>query len=446
MGKKKNKSGIKPWHNQYNQLNLYQLLTGTIPKRIRSIEAAKTRLSMSRSVYTTDVERANIEKSLAAIEDAYSKVRKALTDGEDMKRWKELPGLEAAVQQVNGINLLGVQAKRAPGSKFQVPKFVDNHSLSNTKSMKPSPFATGANGEPLRKSIKSKIKVEVEDEIEEGEIVVKDEDEDEPGIPLDVRSPDRVPSPESVDLNHDAQPEPHQFGRTYTPGFGHYPHGPPAHYMPQPPLPRHFYPQNHWHYAPNHYWHSPHPAAYPSAIMSHYNSGFVGFAPAGMIGQPHPQSPYPSNDQYPPLRAIPQHFGVPFPALARNGAFLPAPSLPDAPTSPIQPSKPSPSTGPEEAPPSSPLVARRLQDERNRKRKLSESPVSSSGTSRALKRRCSAHRLDVEDNHHDHTKFPRSASGPPDFGTWFQEQVADSKKKLRQLERALKPAGDRPGA
>lgn len=84
MGRSKGarkKTGIKPWHSIYVPLNLPDLVVGVIPKRIRSIEAAKARLKTARSVRAARVEWQLIDTNLSAIDSAYSKIRTALRDG-----------------------------------------------------------------------------------------------------------------------------------------------------------------------------------------------------------------------------------------------------------------------------------------------------------------------------------------------------------------------------
>lgn len=82
MGKKKAKSkGTKPWYSAYNHLNLSGLITGVIPKLFRSIDGARARLNAARTAKAANVERRHIKTKLAAIDEAYSKIRKALRDG-----------------------------------------------------------------------------------------------------------------------------------------------------------------------------------------------------------------------------------------------------------------------------------------------------------------------------------------------------------------------------
>lgn len=84
MAKKKGKpNGIKPWYSQYNQLQLPDLISGLIPKRIRNIQAAQARLDKhtGRSGFAVDFERHHIVKNLAEIDDALARIEKALVDG-----------------------------------------------------------------------------------------------------------------------------------------------------------------------------------------------------------------------------------------------------------------------------------------------------------------------------------------------------------------------------
>lgn len=81
MGRKKSgKSKAKPWHKAYSHLNISQLLAGPIPKRLRAIDGAKTRLKRATTVKAAGVERRLIERSLKDIGDVYLRIKKALSD------------------------------------------------------------------------------------------------------------------------------------------------------------------------------------------------------------------------------------------------------------------------------------------------------------------------------------------------------------------------------
>lgn len=81
MGPKKKKSKSKPWHKAYAHLSLTSLLDGKIPKRIRSINAAKARLTRARTVKSADVERRHINTCLEAVDSILSRTREALLKG-----------------------------------------------------------------------------------------------------------------------------------------------------------------------------------------------------------------------------------------------------------------------------------------------------------------------------------------------------------------------------
>lgn len=81
MGRKKTKkSKGKLWHKAYAHLNIPQLLAGPIPKRLRAINGAKTRLKRATTVKAAGVERRLIERSLKDIGDVYLRIKKALSD------------------------------------------------------------------------------------------------------------------------------------------------------------------------------------------------------------------------------------------------------------------------------------------------------------------------------------------------------------------------------
>ncbi|KAG6361055.1 hypothetical protein INS49_009275 [Diaporthe citri] len=147
------KANIKPWHTPYARLNLSGLVGGVIPKRIRAIEGAKARLKTARTVRAAAVEWRHIDTNLSAIDSVYTKIRTALRNG-------------------------GIPGRLV---KFNIPKFDESSSTSNTKVIKSDDLATAAikKGESVQKHIKD----EFEDELEDGEVKdeIKEETEDEPG-------------------------------------------------------------------------------------------------------------------------------------------------------------------------------------------------------------------------------------------------------------------------
>lgn len=80
MARKKSRK-TKPWHRAYAGFNLSQLVNGAIPKRIRVIDRAKPRFKEARTVKAAAAEYRHIQRNLTAIDDAYSKIKKHLSDG-----------------------------------------------------------------------------------------------------------------------------------------------------------------------------------------------------------------------------------------------------------------------------------------------------------------------------------------------------------------------------
>lgn len=77
----KPKGATNSWHRAYRQLHFPNLINGTIPKHIRSIDAAKARLRSAKSVKAANAEHQHIATRLAKIDGAYSRIRDALRDG-----------------------------------------------------------------------------------------------------------------------------------------------------------------------------------------------------------------------------------------------------------------------------------------------------------------------------------------------------------------------------
>lgn len=79
MGRKKTKkSKAKLWLKAYAHLNIPQLLSGQIPKRVRAIHTAKTRLERATTVKAAGVERRLIERNLKDIGEVYLIINTAL--------------------------------------------------------------------------------------------------------------------------------------------------------------------------------------------------------------------------------------------------------------------------------------------------------------------------------------------------------------------------------
>lgn len=79
MGRKKTeKSKAKQWRKAYAHLNIPQLIAGQIPKRVRAIDTAKTRLQRATTVKAARVEHRLIERNLKDISEVYLIINTAL--------------------------------------------------------------------------------------------------------------------------------------------------------------------------------------------------------------------------------------------------------------------------------------------------------------------------------------------------------------------------------
>lgn len=347
-----------------------------------------------------------------------------------MHRWNEFPGLEVAVNQVNDISWADLRGRGIPGGafKFDIPKFDDSLSTSNDKVIKSDDVATGANGEPVQKHMKDEVK----EELEEGEIKdeIKEENADEPGVPLDIGPSER-----------------HQDGYPYQPGFGDFPPGSLLQSMPQSSDTHPGHPRAYRHGLLHQY---SQPLFTPFfAVIPYYSIEFPSPRPDDLIrGGGGPQSPYAASD--PQLHALPPRVGGSTPSRIRSPTFIPSPSL--ARPGRVNPSsnltrEPSPAKTPPSASPLEPAAANQPEGQRRAKRKLSTvTDASTSAPRRPLKRRlpvASDFMSDDDEPQRSRSKRTLPVGGHSDFGTWFQEQVAGSKKKLSHLEHASAPIGNK---
>lgn len=330
----------------------------------------------------------------------------------DMYRWNEFPGLEEAVKQVNAIDWSGLQA--APGGpvKFNMPKFDDDSSLSNTLE-------------------EGEIK-------DESEIDMKEEAEDEPGLSLDAGQPERHPPPEML------QPQPQQYGNPCGPDSGDSgPSGSPTPSMAQSPVPHPAHQPIYWHELPHLYGQRSFPLSYP--FMPYYNIGLPSYGPESLFPRGnYPQSPYSAG--HPQLHASPQplvgptHPGVPLLASLPSRSRSP----PGLETSSSNSHKePSPDTKSPSVPPLDSTISEPPGSQQRDNRKLPISTeTSTSVSSRPLKRRrpvASDFMSDDDEPPYNRTKHKPLESGPRDFGTWFQQQVVGRKKRLCHLEHTSVP-------
>lgn len=361
-----------------------------------------------------------------------------------MHRWNEFPGLELAVNKVNGIDWSDLRGIPGGPFTFDMPKFQDGPLPGNTKVSPTGNAATALvnNGGPVQKH----MKVEVESELEEGEIVeIKQETKEEPGVPLDI-APSNAPSPpESSSRSYHTQSVPLHYGYPYQPGFQNCPPGTLSQWAPEAPAPPPGYPSDDWHGLPYHY----HQPSFPSyyAAAPYYNFASRSSGPEASASGANPRPSY--GALHPQLHAFPPRFAIPTPGASRlaNPRF---PSLP-----PRDCSKPATDVKLEPSrttnPPSASTSELNQPDSQQRvKRELSTSTDSSnSGAIRLLKRLrplATDFMSDDDDPQHVQIKDSQLANGLPDFGTWFQDQVTGSKKKLSHLEHASALVGTKKGA
>lgn len=352
-----------------------------------------------------------------------------------MHRWTEFPGLAAVVKQVNDLTWSDLQGGGIPGRpvKFHMPEFDDTPLTSDTKAVKSDHLATV----PIknRESLHKHIKDEFEDELEEGEIRddIKEETEDEQGVSLDIGAP-----------------EPHQHGYSYESGFGDCPPGSLLQSMPQSSVPHPDYPRVYWHRLPHHYSRPVFTPFY--AIIPYYSIDIPSSGSDDLIrGKSDTQFSYGANCPQP--HASPPNFvGSSHPG-ARPPAFLGSASFPctgHSITSSNLPQEPSTST---KLPPTSslrPVITNQPESQRRDKRKTPTSTdTSTSVPRRPLKRRrpvASDFWSDDDEPQYNRSNPTLPANGMSDFGSWFQERVTGSKKKLSHLENVSKPTSNKMGS
>lgn len=334
----------------------------------------------------------------------------------DMYRWNEFPGLEEAVKQVNDFDWSGLQA--APGGpvKFNMPKFDDDPSLSNTLE-------------------EGEIK-------DESEIDMKEEAEDEPGVSLDVGQPERHPPPEML------QPQPQQYGYPCEPDSGESrPSGSPTPSMAQSPVPHLAHQPIYRHELPHLYGQRSFPFSYP--LMPYYDIGFPSYGPdSSFHSGAYPQ--FPDGAGHPQLHAFSQPLvgstpqGIPLrdPLPSRS---LPSPGLGTSGSNSNK--EPSRDTNLPSISPLDTAISEPPGSQQRDKRKIPiMTETSTSVSSRPLKRRrpvASDFMSDDDEPPYSQTKHKPPESGLPDFGTWFQQQVTSRKKSLAHLEHASAPIPNR---
>lgn len=334
-----------------------------------------------------------------------------------MYRWNEFPGLEEAVKKVNDMYWSGLQGVPGGPFRFNIPKFDDNPSLSNTLE-------------------EGEIKEEIETEI-------KQEPKDDPSVSLDFGQRELLPPQQSATPNQ-LQPPAHQNAYPYKPDSGgSRPSGSPTPSVAQSPIPHPVHHPIYWHGLPHHHYQPLLPPSYP--FMPYYNIGFPFYGPDSPFHRgTYPQFSYGAG--HPELHAFPERLVGPTPPGTPLLASLPSRSLPPPGlrTSSSNPHKePSPDTKPPSASALRIAISEPPDSQKRDKRKFPMSTnTSASVSSRPLKRRrpvASDFMSDDDepkDNQNQHTPL---ANGLSDFGTWFQQRVTGSKKKLSHLEHVSAP-------
>lgn len=264
----------------------------------------------------------------------------------------------------------------------------------------------------------------------------------------DVEPPRGHPQPESVTCNQ-PQPLPHQNGRSYRADSAECPPGYHIQAMPQSPITNQGHHPINWDELAHHYYHLVSPHFYP--VMPYYNTGFLPYGPdrSVRIGVD-PQSPHGAGHSQ--VHAPPQRVagttppGIPTPGLTQSPHV---PSLGLKNPSSILPQEPSPAIKQSSTSPFRATVLKGHDSQQHHKRKLLASTETSTfEPDRPRKRRlpvASDFMSDDDEPEHNARKHTLPTNGVPDFGTWFQDQVTGSKKKLSHRHQASATTGDRKG-
>lgn len=267
-------------------------------------------------------------------------------------------------------------------------------------------------------------------------------------MPLDVRPLQHPSEPESAAHNQ-LELLPHQNGSSCNADSAECPPGYHIQAMPQSPITNHGHHPTNWDELAHHYYHLLSPHFHP--VTPYYNNGFLTYSPHSSV---HigvgPQSPHGAGRSQ--VHALPQHVaGTTPPGIPTHG-LTPSPHVPSLglqkPSSNL-PQEASPATKP---PSASPLRAPILEEhgsQHHHKGKFSTSTDSSTSEPiRPRKRRlpvASDFMSDDDEPENNPRKHTLPVNGVPDFGTWFQDQVTGSKKKLSHRHQASATTGDRKG-
>lgn len=340
-----------------------------------------------------------------------------------MHRWNEFPGLEAAVNRVNGIGWSDLQGRAIPGGpvKYDVPTFDDVSSLSDSLE---------------------------EGEIKEVDTEIKKENEHGPALSLDVGPLKRLAQPESATCN---QPQhlPHQNSNSCKADSAERPPGYYIQAMPQSPITNHGHHPTNWDELAHHYYQLLSPHFYP--VMPYYNTDFLPYGPDSSVRtRVGPQSPHGAGHSQ--VHALPQRVAGTTPPRIPTYGLTPSPhdtSLGLQNQSSNLPQEPSPATNPPSASPLRATILGEHGSQHHHKRKFPTSTDSSTSEPKPPRKRrlpvASDFMSDDDEPENKPRKHTLPANGVPDFGTWFQDQVTGSKKKLSHLKQASAATGDRKG-
>lgn len=264
----------------------------------------------------------------------------------------------------------------------------------------------------------------------------------------DVEPPKGHPQPESVTCNQ-PQPLPHQNDRSCKADSAECPPGYHIQAMPHSPITNQGHHPTNWDELAHHYYHLVSPHFYP--VMPYYNTGFLPYGPVSSFRRGvDPQSPHGAGHSQ--VHALPQlvaettppgiatHGLTPSPHVLSLGLQKPRSNLPQ---------EASPATKPSSGSPMRAQILEEHGSQHHQKRKFPTSTDSSTSEPiRSRKRRlpvASDFMSDDDEPESNPRKHTLPTNGVPDFGTWFQDQVTGSKKKLSHRHQASATTGDRKG-
>jgi hypothetical protein len=341
---------------------------------------------------------------------------------------------------VDTINCSRLHAKKLPGGVFEftVPIFsLANPPMASDRVNMGPPVNGSRDQQP---QTNNKVKIKKEEVKEQAEIRIKTELKNEPGASEHMAHLEHLPSLDSTSVGRGLHHPAHSYDHSYQGDFGGY-SGFSPYWISQSKF---FHPvqtPNKWKPLPEELRNPDFPTFHPATPYCNFYP--LGFGYDSQIGQAYEQSQYGANS--PPVHATRQNLiaAIPSPPGTSPAARLPTSSFQHpnpAPRSAIPPSNLSPIPSPQIASPSKTVAPRQPDDKRTTKRKLPNSPGDPSDTNRPLKSRISAQETNTsgaDEAQANRGKPPGPGSGVHYFGNWFQEQVADRKRKLSHIERVF---------